>query len=318
MKILHITDIHGDMPALQGAVELAKQKDLEVICVTGDILGQVMPREQVHQSYSAFQVLYDFMRKFQMQGEFSNLLAELKFLPSTPPEITRAALAYSNIENQFIHHAEQQYSKSREILRQFPGHVLAVPGNWDTTAFFDYFGDFGDNKHSAHLKSWEIKGIKFAGYGGAPERAGAVPPSLDIQVSAEELYGFIMQEEPNIVLTHIPPFSLCDRTPRKNDVTPTAANFAALACLRTVTPDLWLCGHMHQGMGYVNDRYSKTFVINSGNLGKYNGEKTTGIASLIELDANKFVTSFTPYLFSEKGVEKLVTLPSCDLRQYKT
>lgn len=93
-----------------------------------------------------------------------------------------------------------------------------------------------------------------------------------------ELYNFLKKEEPEIVLTHNPPYNFCDDMFNGQNVgTP-----ATEAYIQENSPKLVLAGHIHEagpsgnnprgikGVARHNDpHYGDTIIINPGNLGRF-------------------------------------------------
>ncbi len=306
MRILHISDIHGDEQALEQTISFANKEGLELICCTGDVLGECIPYLNVLKSHRIFNELYHYMKETQMNGEIDEIIAQLSESSDVPKLIKTAASDYSAFVSLFDKNSAQQYNRIQALLQEFPGAILMIPGNWDSLSFFDYFNKFSENKTSAHLSSFEINELIIAGYGGVSGLESVVPLTREIQTCSEDLYNFLLAKKPNIVLTHTPPYGLCDRIQDSSDsVTSTSANFASLAFLRTLAPDLWLCGHKHEGIGTIRDSYSGTQVVNSGNLGRYLDSPQFGTFSVIDIDENQYVRSVNFYQCTKSGVQKL-------------
>lgn len=283
MKLLHLSDIHGDLVALSTIKNYAlKRHDLEVIVFSGDGLGECLNRSQIEIKQAA----YSFIESRVQTSEplsFENVLYHLLTSEEAPADIKKAAKDYVKVVREFDKNAEKQYSELVDIFKRFPQQVLTVPGNWDSPVYFKFFEEF-----DIHNKSKEINKIKFAGYGGDNWIPVCVPETRTIGLSERELHDFLIQEDPDVAVTHVPPKSLQDEGGNMG-------NWANLCYIRTESPILSLCGHAHESRGIGKERHQETIVINPGNLGHYDGALNKGTFYEIELN-KKGVISAIPYI----------------------
>lgn len=296
MKLLDISDVHGDLPVLESVKNHAqKREDLELIVCSGDYLGECLSFEEGKKEKAAFEFINDFIRKHVQVNGKANFNGILNFILTNEevPEGAKQA-ARDNIElvKKFDENAKEQYKKISEIFKQFPQQILTVPGNWDSPHYFKFFQEY-----DIHGKSKEIAGIKFAGYGGANMIPVFVPYVRFINFDEETLHDFLTEEDPDVVLTHVAPFGLQDKgSERDHD-----GSWAYLNYIGRESPILCLVGHSHDARGISKDKDVLTHVINPGNLGKYEGSPNSGTFYEIEL-SKEGIISAVPYKIVNKEI----------------
>ncbi|MEM4230493.1 MAG: metallophosphoesterase [Candidatus Pacearchaeota archaeon] len=296
MKLLHISDIHGDLDSLNTVADFArKRNDLEVIVCTGDLLGQCLPEEKVRLMLQAhndiLKRVYINERPIQNVFEFKEVLSFLLQRGDKAAEVYRA------IEQEFEKNAEIQYSTIREVLAKFPQKVLTIPGNWDSQQYFYHFEEF-----DIHKKIREVGEVEFGGYGVDLATPTFLPLTKIIPYSEDELYNFLVENIPEVAVTHTPPRGILDQTLQGNK-----GSWAVLAYLRNPeeSSNLFLCGHCHESFGVIKPKGLRTLVINSGNLGKY--KDCSHQRSFIEINyENGKEISILPYEIRPDGTINLI------------
>lgn len=275
MKILHFSDLHGDIESL---IELRKysqtRSDLELILFSGDLLGQCLEEEQARKMYDAFYFIKNTV-KTQEPVSFDRILGFLMTSIQVKQEHRNAAEFYIEVQKEFDENAEISYKKILDEIKQFSQQILMIPGNWDSLHFLHFFGEY--DLHEKSIKNKQE--LKIAGYGSSDAIPVFLPPTRAIPFSHERMYEFLRQRDADVVLTHMPPYSILDSTQNGS-----RGSLGCLAYLRTNQPDLLLCGHYHSSIGNELDEPSGTVVINSGNLGRY-GKDNYGNFS--EMDYNQ-------------------------------
>ena len=283
MRIIHVTDVYNDQEGLAKVLESAQEKEADVFACTGDLLGACLTKEEAQ----TLDAVYNFIRlNVQVKGNFSfqNILDHIVSNKEMPEKFREAAQTYKSLECAFDERAENQYKGMSDLFKQYPGEVLMVPGNRDSPKFFDYFG-----MKNIHNRFAVINGVKFAGYGGSNDRHLSHPASRFLQFSEEEMYHFLLREDSDVVMTHLPPYSVGDllvfQGGKKH-----LGSFALLSYIRAESPNLLLCGHSGARTACTDGNYSTTFVENPGTFGNFGDNKLSSTFSEIELDENKYVS----------------------------
>ncbi len=296
MKIGHISDLHYNIPSLRTIKDWAEESDLEVIVCSGDFLGPCLPFEKAKEMQGAL----DYIRSnvyADISVSLTKVLEILRKKQTPDKKLNSVVQVYSEAERKFDERAEEQYLTIKEFLSQFPQTVLTVPGNWDSTKYFDILGEY-----DIHKKTREIDDVEFSGYGASLGTPIVLPPTRIIRYSEDELFDFFTKEMPEIAVTHVPPRKVFDKDSDGDHV----GSFANLAYLRNPeqAPNILLCGHCHEGKGAGVPDGLNTYVVNPGNLGSYDNSPEKGV--LLEIDYNNGKNiKVKPYGVGNEGVNEL-------------
>jgi Icc-related predicted phosphoesterase len=293
MKGLHLSDVHNDYVSLARLRNWAKERsDLEFMAFTGDILHPILDFEEAAKENYAFGMISDFINnnikiKEGQEPDLAAILGAVYSHEKTPKEIKEAIEYHISVTNEFDKNAIEQYMNMVEIFKQFPQKVFTIPGNCDSPVYFQIFRDF-----DIHGEAREINGIKFAGFGGDSRVGGLMPALRAIPFSEKLLHDFLVKEDPDIAMTHSPPFGIHDEVSDEDNW----GKWATLAYMRAQAPSLLLCGHVHERRGIGKEDYQGTLVVNSGNLGHYRQTKSFGTFYEIDIDTKtKAVNYIIPY-----------------------
>src|SRR3989344_1925342 len=163
MKILHFSDLHGDIESLKDLRKHSQtENNLELILFTGDLLGQCLEEEQARKMYDAFYFIKNTV-KTQEPVTFEQILGFLMTSIQVKQEHKRAAEFYIEAQKEFDENAEISYKKILDEIKQFPQQIFMVPGNWDSLHFPHFFREYDLHKKSIKDK----QELKIAGYGSA-------------------------------------------------------------------------------------------------------------------------------------------------------
>ncbi len=299
MRIIHITDIHGDIEAVGKVADFSNQNGIEAIVCTGDFIGQILSMGEttaLQQTQAGIwnSVSSDKPLTFKQKKE---IIAKD---PRAPAQLKDTLKVYEALLEQFDKGADAQYKQVAEVLSRFKGELVTIPGNWDTPKYFDYFGH--GNVHETFKK---LGRVKFGGYGGAPANPVFNPGERFLGFSGQKLFRTLSEWDPDVALVHAPPFGLQDRVSNGGSFVENVGEFSTRAYIAEQSPNLVLCGHIHQDFGAVKHPETGTIVINSGNLGYYKGDPRKGTFSEIELDGNNYVERLVAYQIQDSKIEKL-------------
>ncbi len=148
-----------------------------------------------------------------------------------------------------------------EIVRQFPGRILALPGNCDHPSVQAYLEKEGV---SLHRRAEVINGLGFAGMGLSLRCPGKTPGEIteeELKEGLAEAHAQLPDKAPWILLTHEPPYGTCnDRVFFGKHVgSRSIRNF-----IEKHEPLVCFTGHIHEGTGI--DTIGITSIVNPGPL----------------------------------------------------
>jgi Icc-related predicted phosphoesterase len=298
MRIMHITDIHGDTEHLAKAVNHSNERGVNVLACSGDLLGQTSTVEEARQMQQAYNFVLNNVR---VNGRISvdDLFKRLRGDANAPEEIKRAVEIYATLEQAFDTNANRQYEGIDSALKDFSGKLILVPGNWDTVrqlANYDHL-----QLNNIHEASLDVGGIKFSGHGGAHTIPIFTPPTRIDGFSEERLFTTMKQNDPEVAVLHVPPYGILDMDDEGTDH---IGSFAARSYVFEESPNLLLCGHAHRSLGIqkAGGGDAASVVVNSGNLGRYSGAQRSGTFTEIELGENNYVKSVQPWMTDGKDI----------------
>ncbi len=127
--------------------------------------------------------------------------------------------------------------EARELLELIPFDKICIPGNMDSVQALKEMEECGVSLHSKKL---EMKGEKFAGYGGGlTGSAGKITSTeQEIEKALDELV-----EKNSILLTHLPPKN------SELDGKKHIGSSAVGKIIKGKKPKIHLCGHAHDSRG---------------------------------------------------------------------
>lgn len=143
-------------------------------------------------------------------------------------------------------------SFARKVIEGISVKTLAVAGNCDPPEMVGVMEELGV---SIHDKKMELEGLKFVGFGGS----NPTPFDTLFERSEEEIARTLepLMEPGVILVSHPPPYGLCDRTFTGQHV----GSKAVLEIVKKFLPRMVLTGHIHEARGVVR---RPTIVVNPG------------------------------------------------------
>lgn len=169
------------------------------------------------------------------------------------------------------------YDRVRELIEKSKIPVITIPENTDLPF---YEQALQSEKHvPLHRRAVNIEDHRFAGFGGAniqvidKEYAAVREASFEVNdpimgkktVKMSSAYDFLSKLSviPNILITHMPPYGVCDFV---NQDAGHVGSHGIRDYLDEKIVSLVLCGHVHEGRGMEALYHGKTVVVNSGTL----------------------------------------------------
>lgn len=282
MKIMSMSDIHGDFETFDRALEIVKSSGADVLTISGDLNGNHFSEEEGKQFCEAYQILRSIIPQLQMHvqksnGQRINCGDAAKLIYSGQFKIDDGVKEkignYLQLEEKARIRILQNYTGFKQRFSGLEQRVFIIPGSLDTTFMDDVLASY--NLHERYPE--EVQGMKFIGYGESRELADEIPEGFVIGFNQDKAFEYLSQnKDANIILTHTPPrgFEGDSRLP---------GDYAFLAYIYRNEPDLVLCGHSHSPLIAIEPK-TKTVVANPGNLGRYHNRN---FGTFLEIDVDE-------------------------------
>ncbi|VVB78922.1 Calcineurin-like phosphoesterase superfamily domain protein [uncultured archaeon] len=320
MKIIHISDIHHDIKTLESFMKLDELNSCDCIVMTGDVAGPISKDEsyqfdiESREFERVSQAWQNDFRKWDRATLTKNKISTFEdyvdFFKERFPDNSEV-ITYTTSLGKIKSAAIKQYKEVRNVLDRFTGRKIAVHGNWDSTEFFEIFGDM-----NIHRKNVTIDSLKFWGYGGSPYSYNPfrlAVPAFNENVMHDEL----LKEMPDMVLTHAPPRKMTDTGNTSKSLLGSGMlrSYIYESYIEGKAPLVIFSGHSHSP-GIERDKKTNVIVSNPGNLGVSEREHY-GTFNLIEIKGREIIHAKT-YALSKNGAVLLEgdVIPAYEKREH--
>lgn len=147
--------------------------------------------------------------------------------------------------------------KSVDVIKRTYPKILAIPGNWERPESVLWLEQEG---LSIDGKCLSVEGITLCGAGGSIPTPFRTPREFSEEHYKKVLESFTIpgRDAPFFLVSHTPPFGVCDRTFTGRHV----GSKSLREFIDLHQPDLVLCGHIHEARGKTLS--GKTIVVNPG------------------------------------------------------
>lgn len=147
--------------------------------------------------------------------------------------------------------------KSVDVIKETYPKTLAIPGNWERPESVLWLEQEG---LSIDGKCLTVEGVKLCGTGGSIPTPFSTPREFSEEHYKKVLESFTLsgRDTPFFLVSHTPPFGVCDRTFTGLHV----GSKSLREFIDLHQPDLVLCGHIHEARGKA--LLGKTIVVNPG------------------------------------------------------
>jgi Icc-related predicted phosphoesterase len=300
MRIITMSDIHGDFKSFDKALEVVKNSNADVLTINGDLIGSVFEGEEKDYFIKSYEMLSKLGPQIYQntEGKINTINGFAKFLTSDNikvdknlREISRNYLRFEQLADE---RALEQYKKFKKRFDDLEQKVFLVPGNWD----FKCIDDVLAKENISNKTAYDFKEIKFVGYGGSKELPCEIPPDLIVNFDKDEaFYHLSKHEDVEIALMHTIPKGFGSESRYIGE-------YSLLSYLYKNQPTLILCGHTHEP-SIIQDRTTETYVINPGKLGEYNNDSRKGFLE-INIDDDLFVKPIAHYVFNGESIERVL------------
>ena len=296
MKIINMSDIHGDFETFDKALQVAKTSDAEVLAINGDLSGRVFNEKEKEYFIGLSNTLMRLMPEIhKVNDKVRTIHDAAEFLNSNNIKVEgnlrKIGEDYLKLEEKVKERMLNNYKEFKQRFDSLEQKVILIPGNWD----YKYIDDVLSHENIHDKYPEEINGIKFVGYGGAREHPKELPLDLTIHFNEDEAYSHLCKfEDAEVALFHTVP-----RGFESNGSHP--GEYSLLAYLFRNTPSLVLTAHTHKPF-IAKEEKTSAIVANPGNLGRYeNGDFGTFLE--LEIDENYFVNPKAMYKINGNSVE---------------
>lgn len=258
----------------------------------------------IHDDLSALAVFTDFVQAQGAAGMF--VLGDLSLRPYTKKSLDDFLLTKD--AETFIAekraHTHSMYTELNAILKQTGIPYWVIPGNYDSKWEFETV--FG--KQNAHKWQFYLEDARVLSYGGSDVSA----PHLNILFRLGELVPFNEPElrsqleatQPGLILVHTPPLEMCDNRYDGGHMGALELGKYLINPDLEKSPKLILCGHVHEAgpsgrnpnsikgvVGYQHPKTGQfTWVVNPGNLGKFELVDPSSLRPLMYIPHRTFVS----------------------------
>lgn len=285
MRIIYLTDIHGDFERLKA---LLSETVANLYIMAGDLIDIPFYSMETSIRYHELQSFFHGLRMNMGQEDkpLEDFVDQLLERPDAPEEIQEKGTFYQHYTIRARRVMQQKYKVLKNLASMKKAStVLFLPGNYDMDLRYTALND-----NDLHLHWFDIDRVRICGYGGAEVWTPGIPERYIVKYLASvrpgngnnEMYSFLNAVRPHIIVAHQPAYGIHDNT--------TAGGAYGSTTLRNFCDDnqvvLCLTGHAHDSWGVRLN--GGTLYLNPSNFGQVTeptGEVSEGgFFHQIELD----------------------------------
>ncbi len=273
MRVIYLTDIHGDFERLR---ELLSETVANAYIIGGDLIDIPFYSMETSIRYHELQSFFHGLR--MKMGQDDRILEDFVDQLLEGPDVAEDIQDKGTMYQQYTVRARRVMQQKYKVLKNFVSMkkksvILFLPGNYDMDLKYTALHD-----HDLHLHWYTIGEMRVCGYGGAEVRTPGIPERYIVRYLAgtpsrqarkngkkNEMYSFFRVVKPHIIVAHQPAYGINDNT--------TAGGAYGSTSLRSYCDDnpvlLCLTGHAHDSWGVrLKER---TLYLNPSNFGQVTG-----------------------------------------------
>ncbi len=287
MRIIYLTDIHGDFEKLRN---ILFETVADVYLFAGDLIDIPFYNMDTAIRYHELQTYFNGLRT-RMEREdlvIEDFVDDLLELPDIPEEIQERGTRYQQYTIRARRVMQQKYKVIENLILSKPGGAcFCLPGNYDMDLKYTAL-----HERDLHLHWHMIEGLKIAGYGGADIFTAGIPERYVVRYRAgigtddrkNEMYLFFKAIRPDIIVTHQPAHGIHDWI---SPIGPSGSPALRTYCDNN---DVLFClsGHIHNQWGF--ECRENTVYLNPSNFGEvttaWGDVNEGGFFYQIELEGN--------------------------------
>ncbi|MDY6843409.1 MAG: metallophosphoesterase [Thermodesulfobacteriota bacterium] len=263
MRIIYITDIHDTFVPLKTVFD---NTTADVYLLAGDLLYRTFPRYETAWRYIELQEILSGYRARQDSEESLWDVTQRLCLEQKDSHLAFQAKEYMSLSDRAEKYMRSSYKRLETILSRYPEkRILVLPGNYDMDLCHTILKD-----RNIHLQCVEVDGVRIAGYGGAKVRTPGTPDHLQVPFrenvqagkfwsEAQEFFGTV---DPDILVTHHPPYGHLDRLPGRGHI----GSVGIRNYIDTSRVSVVFSGHLHADFG--GEAANGTFYFNPSHFGR--------------------------------------------------
>lgn len=272
MRIIYLTDIHGDFERIKN---LLSETVAQLYIISGDLIDIPFYNMETSIRYHELQsYFYGLRMKFSEEGKLlEDFVDQLLESPDVTEEIEEKGNKYLQYTIRARRVMQQKYKLLKNIISmKKKSRVLCLPGNYDMDLKYTALHD-----NDLHMHWYKLDELRICGYGGAEVWTPGIPERYIVRYQAgmntygkrngkkNEMYPFFRVVKPNIIVAHQPAYGVLDNT--------TAGGAFGSPVLRSYCDDnpvmLCLTGHAHDSWGVAF--HEGTLYLNPSNFGEVTG-----------------------------------------------
>lgn len=286
MRIIYLTDIHD---GLRGLKEVLLGTECDLYLFSGDIIYKAFFNpERIIEFVTLQEDMYRIMDDLKEEiNPYDYATRAVRFPEKYQPNVVEKSHDYRRLFHQAAKTMKEKYELIEIIIQKYAkAPVWLLPGNYDIDLQYSALYE-----RDLHRKTFDMGGLKFAGYGGAPVITSGIPEKLAVKFHEYNRNGknysepedFFKEENPDVVVIHNPAYGFLDKIPSFGNV----GSQGIRRYLDDYSPALVVSGHVHEDQGIV--KKGKTVFLNPSNFGPVDsvfGFQPGGFFSEIEIENN--------------------------------
>ncbi|MCB1325862.1 MAG: metallophosphoesterase [Spirochaetales bacterium] len=266
MKIIYLTDIHD---ALRDLRVLLSTTEADIYLLSGDILYKAFyDDEKTYQFVCLQEEFYTLARNLKKKIYPFDLASDILRFPdryNDDVELQKKAADYRHLFEKAAKTMKEKYALIESLIVKYgQAECLMLPGNYDIDLRYTALRD-----RDLHQKEIRLKGLEFAGYGGAPIATSGIPEKLAVVYHESQEGGklfsdpedFFEDKRPDVMVIHNPAYGYLDQVPGIGHV----GSLGIRNYLDVHHPELVVSGHVHEDYGVC--LRNGTILLNSSNFG---------------------------------------------------
>ncbi|PJZ68351.1 phosphoesterase [Leptospira perolatii] len=305
MRIIYLTDIHD---GLTGLKEVLLRTECDLYLFSGDIIYKAFFNpERIIEFVTLQEEMYRITEDQKEEiNPYDYATRAVRFPEKYDPAVVEKSHEYRKLFHQAAKTMKEKYELIEQLIQKYSkAPVCSLPGNYDIDLQYSALYE-----RDLHRKTYELNGLKFAGYGGAPIITSGIPEKLAVKFHEYNRNGknysepedFFNEEKPDIVVIHNPAYGYLDRIPSFGHI----GSQGIRRYLDENSPSLVVSGHVHEDQGII--KKGKTIFLNPSNFGPVDsvfGFQPGGFFSEIELE-NDLVKTVKLNRLSDRVIRTLI------------